>query len=539
MAKRFVQISLATKLRVLFGMAVLGIIAAALMVPWYFMELLAEQGVQSPAAEVTRLYLNEWLAEHPGEPDFTSDVAALHTQGGQLEGRSGPLMIKLSTEMTPSIPLDSTGRRALKAFNKNPSLPMAIIKTEDDEGRTVYRCFRAARVEMTCQSCHGPSAPVHLQFQPGQLVGMIGMTTPGVDISGPLVWLIRGAFVVGGTLAALLAIIIFAMITQRLILRPMQHLRYVADKVTEGDMNVRSSVQTGDELQRLGESFNEMLTAIAEQHTKLRQANRALDLKLNDLAEANVALYEANQIKTEFLANVSHELRTPLNSIIGFADLLSDWDDERIRRYGGNVSSSAKLLLNMINDLLDLAKIQAGRAEVRLDKVSVTDTCRTLLALMQPIADKKQLQLIGELSDDLPVIVTDAGKLQQILYNLLSNAVKFTPAGGQVGLSAKRHNRQAEGKDIEEIAITVVDTGPGIAEADQHRIFEKFYQTEKTLTKETGGTGLGLAIAKELIQLLRGRLMLKSSPGHGAKFTVFLPVRPPLPAQKTQEQVKP
>jgi len=524
MAKQPVQISLATKLRVLFALAVLGIIAAALLVPWYFMELLAEQGAQSPAAEISRLRLEEWLKKHPGDPTHNSEVAELYTHGGQLEGRDGPRFIKLSDEMLAPESSDAASRLALKAFHANPSQDLSVIKADDERGRTVYRCFRAVRVEMTCQSCHGPSLPVGLQYQPGQLVGMIDLTMPGADVSGPLLWFTRGAFVVGGVLASLLALVTFAIITQRLILRPMRHLRFVADRATEGDLTVRSKVRTGDELERLGQSFNEMLEAITDQQGKLRQANRALDLKLTELAEANVTLFQANQVKTEFLANVSHELRTPLNSIIGFADLLGDAEDERLARYGRNIGSSAKSLLNMINDLLDLAKIEAGRIDVRPDKVSVADTCRTLAALMQPLADEKQLQLATELDDELPVIVTDAGKLQQILYNLLSNAVKFTPAGGKVTISARPHSYQRSGQDVAEVAVTVADTGPGIAETDQQHIFDKFYQTDRTLTKASGGTGLGLAIARELTQLLGGRLALKSSPGHGAEFTVFLPV---------------
>ncbi len=536
MAKRFVQISLATKLRMLFGLAVLGIIAAALLVPWYFMELLAEQGVQAPAAEVTRLRLNEWLRKHPRVPGHNSEVAALYTQSPQLEGRKGPLFVKLSTEMTADPPLDSAGRRALAAFLKNASQRLAVVKAQDERERLIYRCFRAVRVERTCQSCHGPSAPTHLQYEAGQLVGIIELTMPGVDVSRPLLWLIRGAFVLGGVLAALLAIITFGIISQRLILRPMRHLRYVADKATEGDLSVRSTVRTGDELQRLGESFNEMLAAISEQHAKLRQANRALDLKLSELAEANVTLFQANKVKTEFLANVSHELRTPLNSIIGFAELLGEWQDERVHRYGQNIRSSAKRLLNMINDLLDLAKIEAGRAELRLDKVSVTDICQTLLALMQPLADKKQLELSAELAEDLPIITTDASRLQQILYNLLSNAIKFTPAGGKVMVSARRHAEQRRGKEVEKVAVSVADTGPGIAEGAQEHIFEKFYQAQSTLTKETEGTGLGLAIAKELSQLLGGRLTLKSSPGHGAEFTLLLPTEFAEIAEAAEEQ---
>jgi signal transduction histidine kinase len=353
---------------------------------------------------------------------------------------------------------------------------------------------------------------------------MIDLTVPGGDISGPLVWMVRGAFVFGGALAGALSIVVFATITQRLILRPLRHLRGVTDKVAEGDMSVRSTVSTGDELERLGESFNDMLTAITDQHNRLRLANRALDLKLSELSEANVTLFQANKVKTEFLTNVSHELRTPLNSVIGFAELLSEWPDERVGRYGQNIGLSAKRLLTMIDDLLDLAKIEAGKAEVAPAKVSVTDAVRTLVALMQPLADKKQIELRTQVPSDLAMIVTDPGKLQQILYNLLSNAVKFTPVGGTVSISGGMRTAQQGGVESEQIAVTVADTGPGIAEADQQRIFDKFYQADRTLTKETAGTGLGLAIAKELTQLLGGQLTLKSTPGHGAEFTITLPV---------------
>jgi signal transduction histidine kinase len=193
----------------------------------------------------------------------------------------------------------------------------------------------------------------------------------------------------------------------------------------------------------------------------------------------------------------------------------------------------------MINDLLDLAKIEAGKAVVRFDKVSVTDTCQTLLALMKPLADKKQIDLRGELGDDVPLIVTDASKVQQILFNLLSNAIKFTPVAGKVTLQARKEPSRPG--SVDEVCICVADTGPGIAEDQQHRIFEKFYQVDRSLTKETSGTGLGLSISKELTNLLGGRLALKSSPGHGAEFTLTLPVEPPAkpearpPAGKTQD----
>jgi signal transduction histidine kinase len=142
---------------------------------------------------------------------------------------------------------------------------------------------------------------------------------------------------------------------------------------------------------------------------------------------------------------------------------------------------------------------------------------------MGPLADKKKVSLLGKLDEDIPIVVTDGGKLQQILYNLLSNAIKFTPPGGEVTLRASV-NRQGTGQDASEILIAVEDTGPGISEADQARIFDKFYQIDPTLTKETAGTGLGLAICKELANLLGGKITLRSAPGNGATFTLHLPL---------------
>jgi signal transduction histidine kinase len=345
------------------------------------------------------------------------------------------------------------------------------------------------------------------------------MTVPEAASGSPWVWWARVSIIAGGALAALLAVVVFAVVTQRLILRPVRQLRDLSDKVAEGDLGVRTRITTGDELQRLGESFNDMLGAISEQHEKLRAANRALDLRLHELGEANVTLFQANKVKNEFLANVSHELRTPLNSILGFADLVGGSDDERVRRYGQNIASSAKALMAMINDLLDIARIEAGKAQVRLDKVSILDLCQTLAALMAPLADKKQIKIESRLDPQTPLVTTDGGKVQQILYNLLSNAVKFTPPGGLVTLAASATDR--------ELAISVADTGPGIAESEQAAIFEKFYQSDRSLTRESQGAGLGLAISKELAVLLGGKLTLKSTPGHGAEFTLTLPVEGP------------
>ncbi|MBS3735270.1 MAG: HAMP domain-containing protein [Phycisphaerae bacterium] len=528
MAKKFVKISLATKFRVLFGAAVVGIIAVALLVPWYFMELLAERGVEQTAGELTRLRYNEYVQDHldhgseAAADDAKSEVVDLYARDIDGSIATGLHFVRLVPGKRESS-LDAAGRSARQAFKQAPEQDLAVFTSEDERGRAVYRCFRAVRIDQSCAKCHRSQQRPELPARPGQLVGMVGVTMPESAAASGLVWWTRGAFVAGAGLAALLAFFLFVIISERLVLRPVRDLRGVSDRVAEGDLSVRSELRTGDELERLGESVNEMLQAISDQHNKLRAANRALDLKLNELAEANVTLYQANQVKSEFLTNVSHELRTPLNSIIGFAELLAEREDERVARYGRNIGEAAKSLLRMINDLLDLAKIEAGKADVRLDKVSVTDTCQTLVTLMHPQADKRSITLELSLASDVPVIRTDPAKLQQILYNLLSNAVKFTPAGGKVIVSASGEPSQGHSDESGGVVVAVRDTGPGLSEAEQQHIFDKFYQADRTLTKESQGTGLGLAIVRELTQLLGGRLEVNSAPGHGATFAIHLP----------------
>jgi len=255
----------------------------------------------------------------------------------------------------------------------------------------------------------------------------------------------------------------------------------------------------------------------------LHKTNTKLEKQTVLAEEMATQAKDANRAKSEFLANVSHELRTPLNSIIGFADLLSGAQDDKISRYGNNISTAAKNLLAMINDMLNMAKIEAGKAEVRMEKVSVLDTCQTLITLMQPIADKKNIKLTSDIDPDLPMVVTDGGKLQQILYNLLSNAVKFTPPGGDVTLTCSAENIRGNG-GARQVVIAVKDTGPGISDADQGRVFEKFFQSGETLTKESTGTGLGLAISRELATLIKAKLTLQSTPGSGTVFMLHLPM---------------
>ncbi|MCH8967261.1 MAG: HAMP domain-containing protein, partial [Planctomycetes bacterium] len=330
--------------------------------------------------------------------------------------------------------------------------------------------------------------------------------------------------VLAGASGAVLAILVFYMVIQRLVLSPVNVLRRAAERVATGDIEARSTITSGDEFEKLSKTFNEMLSHLHAAQEEQRKINRSLDIKLGELAQTNVTLYESNRLKSEFLANVTHELRTPLVSIIGFAELLRDaWDTpdpdrKRLARYSENIRASGRNLLEIINDLLDLAKIEAGKMEVHLVDFSIAQLCEDLIDFVRPLADKRNQTLSLTVEADLPPLHSDSGKIKQILYNLLSNAVKFTPTGGSIGLSVA-------GAPADSVRLTVQDSGPGIPKEEHEVVFQKFRQLDASQTREHAGTGLGLAITRELVHTLGGTISLQSEPGHGATFIVTLPVK--------------
>jgi len=368
-----------------------------------------------------------------------------------------------------------------------------------------------------------------------------------------LVFVDRLLMIVSGLAAWFVAFALFFFVTKRIVLGPVRELTDTAELVRAGNTAIRSEIKTGDEFEQLSEAFNAMLSNMVEQQQLLRSINKSLDLRMNELAEANVSLYEAARLKGEFLASVSHELRTPLNSIIGFAEILRDIADrdlerlhaqhepdesrlqqlEKRRRYTDNIVTAGRTLLEMINELLTMAKIEAGRIELRISEMNVADSCEGLLALIRPLAEKKDIRLSlrlgastlpgfsGKPGADLPILRTDPTKLEQVVFNFLSNAVKFTPEGGDVTLRAERISAADASPRVR---ISVLDTGPGIAPEHQQAIFEKFRQVEEGHTRSVTGTGLGLAIAKQFVEMLQGEIQLVSETGRGSMFSVILPV---------------
>lgn len=338
----------------------------------------------------------------------------------------------------------------------------------------------------------------------------------------------RSILLTTAIITVFLAMIALYAVVRYVIVKPLRHLRQVSDEIAGGNYRLRAELQTNDEFEDLADSFNRMLRHLVEAQDELTAVNVKLDSQVDELAHVNMQLYETNRLKSDFLANVSHELRTPLNSIIGFSDVLQGIEalNDKQKRYVSNIGKSGRALLEVINDILDLAKMESGNMAVRPTEFAIATVMRSHVNFVQPLADKKNIDLDIELSDDLPEMFQDQGKVQQILTNLLSNAIKFTPEGGRITVSAQRVEAGANGEP--ELRLTVDDTGVGIAEEDRQAIFEKFRQARATvgddnLTREYAGTGLGLSIVRELCKLLGGKIDFVSHLGRGSAFTATIP----------------
>jgi signal transduction histidine kinase len=239
-----------------------------------------------------------------------------------------------------------------------------------------------------------------------------------------------------------------------------------------------------------------------------------------EIQEKSRQIEEASKHKSQFLANMSHELRTPLNAILGYTELVLDGiygeAPEKMRNVLERIQTNGKHLLGLINDVLDLSKIEAGQLVLSLNDYSVKDMMQGVYIAVEPLAGNKKLNFKLEVPSDLPAARGDERRLSQVLLNLVGNAIKFTDRG-EVAMKAAAANGS--------YTVAVTDTGPGIAESDQAKIFEEFQQSESTHTKAKGGTGLGLSIAKRIIEMHGGRLWVESRLGSGSTFFFTIPLR--------------
>jgi len=289
------------------------------------------------------------------------------------------------------------------------------------------------------------------------------------------------------------------------IVGPVQQMDWRFQEIASGDFSQKVQVPNQDELGALAANLNKMSAELGQLYRQLEEKSRQLET--------------ANKHKSDFLARVSHDLRTPLNSIIGFTRIV-------VRRMEGQLPAlqkenlqkvliSSEHLLNLINGLLDLAKIDAGKMEVSADTFRVEDIINMTTATVEPLLKDGRVRIVRDVPPNLPPLKTDRDKLKQILLNLLSNAAKFTEQG-EIKVSAARDNGN--------LKLAVADSGIGMTAAAREHIFEEFQQAEKTTASKYGGTGLGLAIVKKFVTLMGGDIAVESEEGKGSKFTITLPM---------------
>ncbi|MCS7167546.1 MAG: ATP-binding protein [Gemmatales bacterium] len=520
------------KCLLLFGTATLILITASF---WYYAYV--TEGIVYEQARITgrllvyqallRLHLEKW-----GE-NLTKLEAPqwelLEQIRQRISGlsRLAPEGLIYKTDIIPVDSEDQTHRSILEDFYHNPERRESGFYLDATADPPYNYVFRAALWgDARCISCHqqqkvrtrGTLAPRATPEEDRAFFGVasVSMSTKELDEE---IHKNRAILFATALVTVLLLMGGNYLIVRYVVVKPIKHLKEVSDAISAGQLNVRSEIQTGDEFEDLSHAFNRMIRTLVSMQDQLRRVNADLDRKVDELAQANMALYQSNKLKDDFLATVSHELRTPLNSILGFSEVLLSSEpplSERQKRWVLNIQTSGQQLLNLINDVLDLAKMEAGRMEVRVEEFPIHEVVDTMLNMFRPLAERKNLALASEIEPGIPTVKQDPNKIQQILWNLLSNAIKFTPEGGRVCVRVET--------DGVHLILSVIDTGIGIAPEDQEKVFEKFRQVGQALTREQSGTGLGLSIVRELAKLLGGNVSLKSELGRGSTFIVTLPL---------------
>jgi signal transduction histidine kinase len=455
------------------------------------------------------------------------------------------LLLQLKQDKERLLALQEKARATDPAADKGPVAPDIAIAAVTDPREGFEPPYRTRAVPNenryyyyepiywvtksgACLQCHklpsygGPAYDSPLLSESSMDFVAVRVSLPYEETKAAINWT-RAVLIAVGILTVFFAMVALWVVVRYVVVKPLAHLRDVSDAVARGEYDLRADIHTQDEFEDLATSFNKMLRNLIETQAELRNANVNLDSKVDELAQLNMRLHEMNRLKGEFLATMSHELRTPLNHIVGFSDVLLGAGalTEKQKRYVQNIQKSGRQLLDQINNLLDLAKMEAGKMDVRLSEFRLDAVIHSECERFLPETEDKNIELSVQIENDLPLVFQDQAKVQAILTNLLSNAVKFTPEGGRVVVGAR-------GRDNGMIEMWVTDTGVGIAEADREIIFEKFRQGSSVLgqdglTREYSGTGLGLSIVKELCKLLGGEISVESELGKGSTFRVILP----------------
>ncbi|MBL7188240.1 MAG: HAMP domain-containing protein [Phycisphaerae bacterium] len=522
--KRIWPLSLARKVQATFGAAVILVLTLALSIPYIWMGKLTTKGLLDAERSRSKVLLDR----HFQLKGASQTLSVLDEAGRQRDPNDNEISwIRFTEQDVNGLPelTEETEKEIEKLIgDQDRDDHIFFPKGQGGSESNYIRIFRATDSCISCHTQQGTASPFDLNKPIGAALirsrGLAGERNNTVFMNR--IWIIV-AGLIGGTGA----IVTFYVITQRLILRPIRQLRALANNVAEGNLETRSAIATRDEYEKLATALNNMLDVIQATQQKLRQANKQLDAKIAELSGRNIELFKANKIKSEFLANISHEFRTPLNAILGFAQVLREkpvgLQKAKAQRYAENIITSGNSLLNMINDLLDLAKARAGKMDLHMEKTSAADLLEAVASEFSLLAEEKKIKVKLSVDSDLPMLVTDVGRVRQILYNFLSNAVKFTPARGMIEIQAifPSPGTQSTGPEGRMIRIAVTDSGCGVAGCDKEKIFEKFRQVDGSITRESTGSGLGLAISTELGAMLAGSIGMESPPKRRKKGSTF------------------
>lgn len=394
------------------------------------------------------------------------------------------------------------------------------------KGRRHLLVMRPILNEKDCYHCHGSSRKVL-----GGIVVRLDAERTYAQVAAQ-----RNRTIVIVIFLIPIAIVLIYLMVNKLVRQPVESLADKAKKFAEGDMSISVDVKTEDEIGILGKTFNYMVESVSSFSKKLEEEVNRKTALLNErtklltlLERANKELRELDKLKSTFLANMSHELRTPMNAIIGYTDLLVDGVDgpvnEEQEKSLRKVANNARHLLQLINDILDISKIEAGKIKLNPKEIDLKWVVETVLPTFEPQLKLKGLSLTIDISEGLPLIYGDEERIREILINLLSNAVKFTNKGGII-ISAKLSERGVKpGEPPLFMEMCVEDTGIGIKEEDIGKIFDKFVQVDLTSVRQYEGTGLGLSIARGLVSLHKGIIWVTSKVEEGSKFCFTLPLK--------------
>ncbi|HKY07949.1 MAG TPA: ATP-binding protein [Candidatus Binatia bacterium] len=354
----------------------------------------------------------------------------------------------------------------------------------------------------------------------------VGMSLSQKRVNATIIGIFRtiGAL----TIVVILAGILVTVLLVKVIAGPINQLVTATKRIAEGDLISQLTIKSRDEIGELARSFNRMSEAIDQREGELRshaeeldRLNRQLLSQQQRLEEINAELAAASRHKSQFLANMSHELRTPLNAILGFSGILSNpslgkvSEPER-REFLGNIVSSGKHLLDLVNQVLDLSKIEVNKLPLKQSSFRIAGVVEGVRQTLEPLAEEQRISIVTSLDPALGTVVADETRFRQILFNLVGNAIKFTPEAGTVTITSKLREHWAE--------FSVMDTGIGIKAEDRERIFQEFERVEITAGRRFEGTGLGLTLAKSFVELHGGKMWVESELGKGSTFSFLLPI---------------